>query len=139
MTENKPDIKQALVLNQDQSDVLYLNTPEAEAKSQIKLLQKLSQDPFGKTLRRALLVWMRIFVYEMGDEKKINVRIPIPIPLIGAFLPRQITTRRALALRSTLLQTEDPAKAMEIELESIMGFEFVRVDEEDKVVVLGFD
>jgi hypothetical protein len=139
MSENNPDIKQALVLNDDETDLLYLNTPEDQAKSQIKLLQKLSLEPFGTTLRRALLVWMRIYVYERDDEKKVNLRIPIPFPILGAFLPRQISTRRALALRSTLLQTDNPAKAMEIELESMMGFEFVRVEEEDKVVVLGFD
>jgi hypothetical protein len=72
------------------------------------------------------------------------VRIPIPIPVIGAFFPMGLTRQKALKALALAESSDDAATAVSDYLDSVMGFEFVRVDERKgpdrhELVVVGFD
>jgi hypothetical protein len=72
--------------------------------------------------RRALFSWLRIFVHNPGDGERVNLRIPIPIPLVGLLLPSQPPVNQALRLRN------------------MMAIEFIRVEEDDgELVIIGLD
>lgn len=86
-----------------------------------------------------------MFVYERkdsGKEQRVDVRIPIPIPLVGALFPRMIGWRHALAALAAGRDGRD-TQGMRTYLDSVMGFEFVRVEEQKpgkyELVVVGFD
>ena len=79
-----------------------------------------------------------------GKSERVNVRIPIPIPLVGAFLAHGLSRQKALAALALAQNADEPAQAVSDYLDSVMGFELVRVDEhkgEDRrsLVVVGFD
>ncbi len=99
----------------------------------------------ARLLRRIAFVWFRVFVHETkhGKAQRVTVRIPIPIPLIGAFFPYGLPRSRALAALALADGAEEPAQAVTDYLDSVMGFEFVRVDERKgerhQLVVVGFD
>ena len=75
---------------------------------------------------------------------RVHVRIPIPIPLIGVLLPLGVSRAKALKAVALAEASDDPASEVSDYLDSVMGFELVRVDErkgEDhhSLVVVGFD
>lgn len=91
-------------------------------------------------------MWFRVFVRETkrGKVERVNVRIPIPIPVIGALMPLHLSRARALNAVALVGSADDPATEMSDYLESVMGFELVRVDERKgddhrSLVVVGFD
>lgn len=110
---------------------------------QVKELQSLSTIPFGSTLRRLVFVWLRIYVNERkgGKNEKVNIKIPLPIPIIGAAFARQISFQRAAKLAAQVRRGEDVSDS----LDSTMGFEFVRVEDgnpdrdKSSLVVIGLD
>lgn len=106
--------------------------------------------PPATRLRRLLWIWFRVYVRETkrGRQERVNVRIPIPIPLLGALLPARMSG--AEALKALALAEDDaggPGGAAQLAsyVESWMGFEFVRVEEnhperdQRSLVVVGFD
>ncbi len=110
---------------------------------QVKELQTLSTIPVGSSIRRLLFVWLRIYVNEKkrGKSEKVNIKIPLPIPIIGAMFQRQLSFQKAAKLAAQARRGEDVSEL----LDSTMGFEFVRVEddhsERDKstLVVIGLD
>lgn len=111
-----------------------------------KTLQEMSTASNGRTVRRLLFVWLRIFSYETkwGKAQKVNVGIPIPIPLIGALFGRQISWEQATHLAADPDVANDP-EFYDAYLSSCMSLEFVRFQEyhpergKKQLVVIGFD
>jgi hypothetical protein len=108
-----------------------------------KQLQEISQVPVARSLRRLLFVWFRVYVRETkyGKSQKVNVSIPLPIPLLGATFARQLSLQKAAKIAAQARSGQD----LDELLESEMGFEFVRVHEEQpergksQLVVVGLD
>ena len=103
-----------------------------------------SRQPYGTLLRRALFVWLRVYVFEVntnGASHAVNVRIPIPLPLIGAFFQSKLSWSQALQY----IERRGGAQGITPErfLESCMALEFVRVyeveEESEQLVVVGLD
>jgi hypothetical protein len=110
---------------------------------EVKELQTLSEIPVGSALRRLIFVWLRIYVNERkrGKSERVNVRIPLPIPILGATFARQLSFQKAAKVAAQARRGEDVSEY----LDSAMGLEFIRVEddhgERDKrtLVVIGLD
>lgn len=110
---------------------------------QVQELQSLSTIPIGSTLRRLLFVWLRIYVNEKkrGKSERVNIKIPLPIPIIGATFARQLSFQKAAQLAAQARRGEDVSEL----LDSTMGFEFIRVEDDHSergkstLVVIGLD
>ncbi len=110
---------------------------------QVRELQNLSTIPFGSYLRRLAFIWLRVYVIEnkRGKQERVNVKIPIPIPIVGAALARQLSFQKAAKIAAQARRGEDVSQ----ELESQMGFEFIRVEDDhsergkNTLVVIGLD
>lgn len=112
-------------------------------------LRRAFARPAATRLRRLLFFWFRVHVRETknGQLERVNVKIPIPIPLLGALLPGRMSgvqALKALGLSESAPSNEGTA-ALAAYVESVMGFEFVRVEEHHperdrhSLVVVGFD
>jgi hypothetical protein len=130
--------KQALILQQDK-DVWQPNASGNELMMQVETVQSLAKAAPVKIGRRALFSWLRIFVHNPSDGERVNLRIPIPIPLVGLLLPTQPPVNQALRLRNLMVQSDDPAKTLETYLDSLMAIEFIRVEDDDELVIIGLD
>lgn len=115
----------------------------SQAVDNVRALAPASPTRFA---RRFLFVWFRVFVRETKHHKveRVNVRIPIPIPLVGVLLPLGLSRAKALKAVALAETSDDPASDVSDFLDSVMGFEFVRVDERKgddhhSLVVVGFD
>lgn len=109
---------------------------------EVKQLQKMSTVSAGRTLRRLFFIWFRVYVDEVrhGKHQKVNVKIPLPIPLVGTVFARQLSFQSAAKLTVQARHGEDISDY----LDSVMGLELVRVDESNErgksqLVVVGFD
>ncbi|MCG3140466.1 MAG: hypothetical protein HDKAJFGB_01532 [Anaerolineae bacterium] len=110
-----------------------------------KQLQAISKVPPTRLFRRLFFIWFRVYVRETKHNKteRVNIRIPLPIPIIGAAFSRQLSMQKAAKIAAELRR----GRAVELDelLESEMGYEFVRVHEEhpergkSELVVIGFD
>ncbi len=136
--EYKEAEKQALVLQQDK-EMWQPNASGGELMVQVETVQSLAKAAPVKIGRRALFSWLRIFVYKPNDGERVNLRIPIPIPLVGLLLPHQPPVNQALRLRNMMVQSDDPAKTLETYLDSLMAVEFIRVQDDDELVIIGLD
>lgn len=111
--------------------------------AETKQLQEMSTISATSAFRRLFFIWFRVYVRETkyGKSERVNVKIPIPIPIVGAALARQLSFQKAAKLAAAAQRGEDIDEL----LESEMGFEFVRVHEEHRergksqLVVVGFD
>jgi hypothetical protein len=111
---------------------------------EVRELQSLSTTPIARALRRWLFVWLRVYVRETkhGKSEKVNISIPLPIPILGATFARQLSFQQAARLASQARRGEINVDEA---LESAMGLEFVRVEEEhpernkSQLVVIGLD
>lgn len=109
-----------------------------------KQIQQLSTIPPMRVLRRWIFVWLRVYVNETkhGKSEKVNISIPLPIPLLGATFARQLSFRRAARLANQARRGEID---LDEAIESTMGLEIVRVHEENpergrsELVVVGLD
>ena len=121
----------------------------AALAAQAHALRTTFARPVATRARRLLWFWFRVHVRETknGRQERVNVRIPIPIPIIGALLPLRMSAvqaLRALALADAA-PSGDAAAALATYVESVRGFEFVRVEEDQpdrgrrSLVVIGFD
>ena len=118
----------------------------AELSQAVDAVRALAPTSPTRLLRRILFVWFRVYVRETKREKveRVNVRIPIPIPVIGALLPLGLSRMKALKAVALAEASDDPANDVSDYLDSVMGFELVRVDERKgndhrSLVVVGFD
>lgn len=117
-----------------------------ELQREIDSVRSIAAQPATKIVRRFLFFWLRVFVHEekRGKHERVNVRIPIPIPLIGALLAPGLSRQRALKALAIAQNADEPAEAVSDYLDSVMGFELVRVEESKgpdhhSLVVVGFD
>jgi hypothetical protein len=131
--------KQALILQQQDKDLWEPNANSSELMVQVETVQSLAKAAPAKIGRRALFSWLRIFVHHPGDGERVNLRIPIPIPLVGLLLPQQPPVNQALRLRNMMVASDDPAKTLETYLDSLMAVEFIRVQDDDELVIIGLD
>ncbi|MCE7939718.1 hypothetical protein DCC79_07845 [bacterium] len=123
-------------------------TAPAELVVQAQQVRAITGQPAGTVLRRLLFMWLRIFVHETkanGKVERVNVRLPIPVPLVGALLRRQMPGQQALRAVAAASDAEDGRTALGRHLESWMGFELIRVESHDaathksELVVIGLD
>jgi hypothetical protein len=113
---------------------------------QVKALQEMTTVSPLRQLRRLLFVWLRIFVYESkrGKGEKVNISIPLAIPLVGTMFAREISWQQAVQLVTSRELAEDPT-LLKTYLESCMGLELMRVEDEKpergtkELVVIGLD
>lgn len=132
--------KQALILQQEQDKSVW--QPKAssnELMMQVETVQSLAKAAPVKIGRRALFSWLRIFVHDPKAGERVNLRIPIPIPLVGLLLPQQPPVNQALRLRNMMVESDDPAKTLETYMDSLMAVEFIRVQDGDELVIIGLD
>jgi hypothetical protein len=112
--------------------------------SDAKEVQELSTASPTRLFRRLFFVWLRIYVNEKkyGKSEKVDISIPIPIPIIGATFKRQLSYQKAARLAAQARRGEID---LDQALESTMGLEIVRVQEEQpergksQLVVIGLD
>jgi hypothetical protein len=110
---------------------------------EVKEIQSASTIPMGSYFRRWIFVWLRVFVIESkrGKQERVNIKIPIPIPIIGAAFSRQLSFQKAAKVAAQVRRGEDVSDV----LDSTMGFEFIRVEDDhpergkSTLVVIGLD
>lgn len=109
-------------------------------------VRALAEQPATKQVRRFIFVWFRVFVLGIKGTKRerVDVRIPIPLPIVGGLFPLGLTRQKALKALAIAESSDDPATAVSDYLDSVMGFEFVRVEDHRgpdrrELVVVGFD
>ena len=115
-------------------------------RNEVESVRALAAAPPSRVVRRFVFLWFRVFVHEQkhGKVERVNVKIPIPIPLVGGLFAPGLSRAKALRALAIAESSDDPATAVSDYLDSVMGFELVRVDErksEDNrsLVVVGFD
>jgi len=115
-------------------------------RADVDHIRALAAQPASRALRRFIFVWFRVFVLDIKGPKreKVNVRIPIPLPIVGGLFPHGLTRQKALQALAVAESSDDPATAVADYLDSVMGFEFVRVEDRKgpdrrELVVVGFD
>ncbi len=140
-----PDRSRSVIAVPSDGAIAEVWKGEQEALPQIvRQVRDGSRQPYGTFLRRVLFFWLRVYVFEIytnGKSKAVNVRIPIPLPLIGAFFQSKLSWSQAFQFieRSRRAQGIPPERF----LESCMALEFVRVyedkEEKEELVVIGLD
>lgn len=130
--------KQVVVLPQEKA-VWQPASDSKEMMVQVETVQSMAKAAPVKIGRRALFSWLRIFVHNPGDGERVNLRIPIPIPLVGLLLPTQPPVNQALRLRNLMTESDNPAKTLETYLDSMMAIEFIRVEDDGELVIIGLD
>ncbi|MSS70201.1 MAG: hypothetical protein EXS64_01800 [Candidatus Latescibacteria bacterium] len=112
--------------------------------SQIQRIREVTVHPPSTLMRRVFLCWFRIYVYRKGAKQEgVDIRIPIPIPIIAAFFRRHLTWNQAAKVAALAQQEVDGYGAVEGYAKSCMALEFLRVEKNDpgkrKLVVIGID
>jgi hypothetical protein len=113
---------------------------------EVRVVRDMTAAGPSKYARRLLFLWFRVFVLDEKEGRKdqrVNVRIPIPLPLIGLLFPRSVGWQHALAAIAAAREAQRPALVMRDHLDSVMALEFVRVEQEKpgkrQLVVVGLD
>lgn len=113
---------------------------------QIQTIQSMSEQPQSTTWRRAILLWLRIYQWEKVEGSKartLDLRIPIPVPVLGLFFRRQLAWDQALRVVRALRRMPGDEEMIEPYLDSCMAMEFLRMEEEKgskkELLVIGFD
>jgi hypothetical protein len=127
-------------------EVVSRDRSAAGLRTDVDQIRAIAEQPATRAIRRFVFLWFRVFVLDIKGSKreKVNVRIPIPIPIVGALFPHGLTRQKALQALALAESSDDPATAVGDYLDSVMGFEFVRVEERKgpdrrELVVVGFD
>ena len=114
--------------------------------SAVETVRSMATTPITRIVRRFVFVWLRVYVRETKNAKveRVNVRIPIPIPLVGGLLPPGLSRQKALHALALASASDDAAETIADYLDSVMAFEFVRVEEHKgadrhNLVVVGID
>lgn len=140
------------VRQDDSTDIWDIFADESVGKkgrsliAQAQEVRAATAVPAGKRLRRLIFMWLRIYVFEVkyGKTQRVNIAIPIPIPLLGALFGGQMPLERALKV-ARLAEGTDEADIAAGYLEASMGLELIRVDQADEdkqkqqLVVIGLD
>ena len=140
----EPNGKQ-VVLVRDRTAMTMPTTNLIELQPQVEHVRAVTAVSPTKFLRRVLFVWLRIYVRESRGEKQtgVNLHIPLPIPILGVALRRQLSWTQALQVVSLAQNEDDGGAALSARMESWMGLEFVRVDErrgnKSTLVIVGLD
>jgi hypothetical protein len=122
-------------------------SPMTDLRREVDHVRALASPAPSRFLRRVLFMWFRVFVSERkaGKEERVNVRIPIPIPIVGLLLPYGVSQQHALKALAAARDDPEPEETLARYLESVMAVELVRVDERSSAtgkrstVVVGFD
>ncbi len=104
----------------------------AELEEQVQELRRLTAVAPTTAVRRSLFMWLRIFVLERkarGKVSRVNVRVPIPLPLIGLLLPWRMSRKQALALLAEVHQAADSAALAQRTLAGHTALEIIHVEE----------
>jgi len=127
-------------------DVTPRDRSVATMRAAVEDVQALASQPMTKQLRRFVFVWFRVFVLGVKGTKRerVDVRFPIPLPIVGGLLPIGLSRQKALRALAIAEASDDAPTAVSDYLDSVMGFELVRVDERKgpdrrELVVVGFD
>ena len=127
-------------------DVVRADASVETMARDIEHVRAIAATPPSRILRRFAFMWFRVYVRETkwGKVERVNVKFPIPIPLVGVLFPAGLSRAKALKAVALAKTTEDPEAAVSDYLDSVMGFEFVRVEERKSadhhsLVVVGFD
>jgi len=114
--------------------------------SAVESVRSIAATPPSRILRRFAFVWLRVYVRETkrGKVERVNLKIPIPLPLIGGLFPPGLSRTKALRALAIAQASDDAAGALSDYLDSVMAFEFVRVEDRKgpdnhSLVVIGFD
>jgi hypothetical protein len=134
----KPKKQELVALKQDRAAVVWEQRLPGTLTEQVQQIRAVTAATPAKTARRLLFFWLHIYV---KDEEKttVNVRIPIPLPLVGALLPRQLSLTQVMTLRDLLLEEGSSGKTVAEHLKTLMAVEFVHVNDDDTEVVIGLD
>ncbi len=125
------------IIVSQQREITVDNPNARRVTDEVHQLRDLTEAPQGKVFRRLFWVWLRIFVRD--GKERVNIRIPLPLPFLGALLPRQLYLDRSLVLSEMLQRSNNPAKTMKEFLDSTMAVEFIRVEDGDELVIIGLD
>lgn len=109
----------------------------------VRDVQETSQQPQSTFWRRVLFIWFRLYKYEAvrGKSSTLNLRIPIPLPLVGALFQQKLSWSQAFQFIEQSRRPEGiPPERF---LESCMPLEFLRLYEgkngKEELLVIGFD
>ena len=136
----------------DSTDVWDIFADEPAQKNKRSLIAEAqevraaTEVPVGKRVRRLIFMWLRIYVFEVkyGKTQRVNIAIPIPIPLLGGLFGGQMPLERALKV-ARLTEDGEESEMASGYIESTMGLELIRVDQVDEdrqkqqLVVIGLD
>lgn len=90
--------------------------------------------------RRALFMWLRILIRDGNAGSKVDVRLPIPVPLIGLFLRKRLRGDELVRAYAEHTGNDRPTRAelreLRDKLEAAAGFEFVRIQDGNDLVVI---
>lgn len=122
-----------------------LISDETGLRQQIEAVQQICEQAETTVWRRALFLWLRIYQFEKVPGRKakiLDLRIPIPLPVLGIFFRRTLTWDQAL--RVVKAQRSGPEQDVaEPYLGSCMAVEFLRIEEEkehkQELLVIGID
>ena len=133
-------------INARDVDVIRSDRSVEAMAREVESVRAIAATPPSRILRRFAFVWFRVYVRETkwGKTERVNVKFPIPIPLVGALFPAGLSRAKALKAVALAKTTDDPENAVSDYIDSVMGFEFVRVEERKSadhhsLVVVGFD
>lgn len=143
--EQQPPLRQAAVMVRNNRIVLSEWGDDQTALPQVvQEIQETSQQPQSTFWRRILFIWFRLYKYEGMTEGKastLNLRIPIPVPLVGALFQQKLSWSQAFQFIEQSRRPEGiPPERF---LESCMPLEFLRLYEgkngKEELLVIGFD
>jgi hypothetical protein len=113
---------------------------------EVHRIQVMTSPGPSRLLRRVLFLWFRVYVRSTREgrkEERVDVRIPIPLPIVGLIFPWRVGWKHALAAVGAAHAGDDAVKSLRTHLESVMALEIVRVENERpgkyELVVIGFD
>ena len=117
---------------------------QAALTEMVAQVREGSSQPHVTFLRRALFIWLRIYICECKTGEKsevVDLRIPIPVPLIGALFRHKLSWSQAFRFIEKGRRPQGiPLSRM---LDSYMAVELLRINEEkndkEELVVIGFD
>ncbi len=128
-------------------DILTPDTGEEGRNALAQIVRQVHESSHGAHYtiwRRVLFFWFRIYKYESRSIEKssvLDLRIPIPVPLVGALLRPGLSWSQAFRF---IEQSRRPhGVPPERFLESCMPLEFLRLYEgrsgKEELLVIGFD
>ncbi len=127
-------------------DSLVLPRGAGALTTEVEQMRNATATRVTTTLRRVLFFWLRIYVHstqdQRGKDERINIAIPIPIPVVGALFKRRLDFTHAV--KAVTLAHDNPQEAGRY-LESCMAVELIRVETDNaargksELVVIGLD